>query len=234
MVLNSVITIIFTQPMDETSLPGALHLRHGGTEDAGTVSASAGALTAVFVPTSALAPETAYQFEMSTAAQSQDGEALVAPVEVDFTTGSDTAPVATVSVSPSPLRLVVGGQQHMSAMPLNATGTPLTTSCTWGTSDAAVAIISSTGELSALTPGTGLIRATCGGVFGEATVTVVPIPLNLVFASVSAGYIHNCGVTTAGAAYCWGNNSTGQLGDGNVYVASATPVAVAGELTSRA
>ena len=34
------------------------------------------------------------------------------------------------------------------------------------------------------------------------------------FASVSAGYYHICGVTTAGAAYCWGYNSNGVLGDG--------------------
>jgi alpha-tubulin suppressor-like RCC1 family protein len=53
----------------------------------------------------------------------------------------------------------------------------------------------------------------------------------LVFASVSVGYAHACGVTTAGAAYCWGLNSTGQLGDGNPWTNSATPVVVAGGLT---
>ena len=36
----------------------------------------------------------------------------------------------------------------------------------------------------------------------------------LVFREVSAGNDHTCGVTSENAAYCWGSNSVGQLGDG--------------------
>ena len=47
----------------------------------------------------------------------------------------------------------------------------------------------------------------------------------LTFASLTAGFEHTCGVTSAGAAYCWGSNSWGQLGD-NTTTYRRTPVAV--------
>jgi alpha-tubulin suppressor-like RCC1 family protein len=53
----------------------------------------------------------------------------------------------------------------------------------------------------------------------------------LSFGSISAGGSstsgHSCGLTTNGSAYCWGNNSSGQLGDGSTTNRSQ-PTAVAG------
>jgi alpha-tubulin suppressor-like RCC1 family protein len=47
--------------------------------------------------------------------------------------------------------------------------------------------------------------------------------------SVVAGWLHACGITTAGDAYCWGDNSRGQLGVGSVDAdPHQSPVAVAG------
>jgi len=50
----------------------------------------------------------------------------------------------------------------------------------------------------------------------------------LVFASLNVGRNVICGVTTAGAAYCWGNNPNGELGAGAVDDIRASPTAISG------
>lgn len=42
------------------------------------------------------------------------------------------------------------------------------------------------------------------------------------FAIVSAGTFHSCGVTTTGRAYCWGDDSYGELGNGTTSGSSPT------------
>ncbi len=49
---------------------------------------------------------------------------------------------------------------------------------------------------------------------------------NLSFAKISAGNSFTCGLTTSGAAYCWGTNYYGQLGDGS-QTNSPVPIVVA-------
>src|SRR3712207_4899648 len=51
----------------------------------------------------------------------------------------------------------------------------------------------------------------------------------LSFNQISAGHLHTCGVSMDGQAYCWGDNSTGQLGDGTTE-RRAAPTPVAGGL----
>src|SRR5207302_1027794 len=58
----------------------------------------------------------------------------------------------------------------------------------------------------------------------------MPVTTGLTFAQVSAREYYACGVTTAGAAYCWGYNGNGELGNGTT-TNSPTPVAVAGGLS---
>ncbi len=61
--------------------------------------------------------------------------------------------------------------------------------------------------------------------------TPVQVAGGLHFAMLSAGYSHTCGVTTAGQAYCWGANESGELGNGTVGQSTTTPVLVGGGLT---
>ena len=63
--------------------------------------------------------------------------------------------------------------------------------------------------------GNGAAGATSGG-----SQIVVPTPQAVVggytFQSVTTGGFHSCGVTDDNAAHCWGNNSSGGLGNGSI------------------
>jgi hypothetical protein len=77
--------------------------------------------------------------------------------------------------------------------------------------------------------GTGIPR---GGTDPPDAFASAPVPGNLTFNGISAGYFFVCGVASSGAAYCWGSNETGQLGTGSDKD-SDTPVPVSGQLTFR-
>jgi alpha-tubulin suppressor-like RCC1 family protein len=64
--------------------------------------------------------------------------------------------------------------------------------------------------------------------------STTPIPVDsagvvMTFASVTAGAGHTCALKAGGAAYCWGDNTVGQLGTGTPS-SHSTPVTVAGGL----
>lgn len=56
-------------------------------------------------------------------------------------------------------------------------------------------------------PGRGILKGPCRS-------TPIPVAGELTFATISVGWTHTCAVTHRGAAYCWGDNSGGQLGLG--------------------
>ena len=70
-----------------------------------------------------------------------------------------------------------------------------------------------------------------GGQLGNNSTTnslipvAVQMPAGVSFQSIAAGITHTCALTTGGKAYCWGENSQGQLGN-NSTTNSLIPVAV--------
>lgn len=66
---------------------------------------------------------------------------------------------------------------------------------------------------------------------GDIVQRMIPVTahqLSNTVASISAGSLHTCAVTSNGAAYCWGKNTNGQLGGGGQTDSSGTPMAVSG------
>jgi alpha-tubulin suppressor-like RCC1 family protein len=47
------------------------------------------------------------------------------------------------------------------------------------------------------------------------TPTLVTMPTDVTFDTISAGWSHTCALTSSGIAYCWGQN-VGQIGDGTI------------------
>jgi hypothetical protein len=72
--------------------------------------------------------------------------------------------------------------------------------------------------------------AGCPAGLCQASPARVRLAADSLFTDVATGYDHTCALDTAGAAYCWGRNSTGALGTADT-LSSSTPRKVAGSLT---
>ena len=90
-----------------------------------------------------------------------------------------SVPVASVSVSPSTVSLVVGQTVQLTATPRDAAGNPLPgRPVTWQSSDNAIASVNASGLVSGVAPGGPVtITATSEGQNGTATVTVAVPPV---------------------------------------------------------
>jgi len=70
------------------------------------------------------------------------------------------------------------------------------------------------------------------GTVGEGNPVPTAVAGGLRFVQLTGGWYHACGLTSTGAAYCWGSNVVGELGSGDTASLSITPVAVAGDCPS--
>ena len=142
--------------------------------------------------------------------------------------GGSSTPQTSVTVTPTQANVMVGQQIQLTATIKDASGAVLSgRTVIWTSSNNAIATVDATGLVKALALGQATIAAGSDGQSASATLTTTT---GLAFATVSAGDGHTCGVTPTGSAYCWGDNSSGQLGNGAT-ANSATPVLVSGAIT---
>jgi alpha-tubulin suppressor-like RCC1 family protein len=98
----------------------------------------------------------------------------------------------------------------------------------WSTDAPSVATVSASGLVTAVGPGSARITAAAGGLSAAVTVQAAAAS----FVSVAPGQYHTCALTAAGVAWCWGANSSGELGDG-AGIRSNAPIPVTGAHTWR-
>jgi alpha-tubulin suppressor-like RCC1 family protein len=144
----------------------------------------------------------------------------------EVTVTVNQVPVA-VTISPATNQIDEGAQAQLSAEVRDRNASVITgAQVTWSSSDAAVAEVDATGKVTGKAGGDVTITARSGEAAGQATAHVRGRPQGIVLETISAGDYHSCGIAVSGAAYCWGHNNQGQLGDGRPGTHSATPVAV--------
>lgn len=91
---------------------------------------------------------------------------------------SGTSRVATITISPSSLSLLVGRSTQLNVVLRDSAGNGLSgPQVSWSSSDTLVAQVSSTGLASAHKAGSAIIRAVSEGKSGSVPITVLPVPV---------------------------------------------------------
>lgn len=147
--------------------------------------------------------------------------------DAEFRTGTAAAPVVdepypvTARAADRYGNVITGAVDTVSLS--QGSGPPVTVG-------AATALSSGAAEIPVTFHGNGLSVLNAGGRRARGRrVLQVPGPVvgvEIRAATVAAGSTHSCGLTPDGQAYCWGRNSSGQLGDGTT-TDRPTPVPVA-------
>ncbi|NIL42561.1 cell wall anchor protein [Salinispora arenicola] len=160
------------------------------------------------------------------------------PVAVDLPTGTEVTAIAAGAVHSLSLSSTGGAfawgnndQGQLGDETTLSTSTPVNVALQPGTTLLAVA--GGSGHSLAITSDNAAIAwgDNSQGQLGDGTTTDALAPVNVALApgteitAVAAGRLHSVALTSAGTAFTWGNNASGQLGNGT-NTTSSTPVAV--------
>lgn len=136
-------------------------------------------------------------------------------------------PVATVAITPDSLALQYDDTARLTVTLRDSSGAILANRpVTWSIGDSSVITLSYNLAVAAVDAGRAIVTATAGHVTGRAVVDVAPLQLT----SVSLGGQHTCGLRSDGAAFCWGDGTSGALGRGDT-LSTVRPRRVAGTVT---
>ncbi|MBW3628176.1 MAG: Ig-like domain-containing protein, partial [Gemmatimonadetes bacterium] len=162
-------------------------------------------------------PEVAVLDSVGTARGVRIGRARVSAT-VEGVRGSGIVDVVSALVDsmalwPSAILVQAGSTRDLQVDLLGAGGRRVTgPAVTWTSSDPEVASVDERGMVRGRAAGRAEIRARSEGREANAVVHVVAYPTPLDFRSVYTNEDQSCGLTEGGRAYCWGRNSSDQLG----------------------
>ena len=137
-------------------------------------------------------------------------------------------PVATITLDPGATGMSGGATKQLAATLRDAAGNILGgRNIAWSSSNSSRATVTASGPSTAVVTsapvdGPVVITATTEGQTATSSIDIVT------FVRMSSGSNFSCGLTADGSAYCWGENTSGQLGDGTT-ISRGTPARVATE-----
>ncbi len=127
-----------------------------------------------------------------------------------LTVNTLATPVATITLDPANTNMSGGATKQLTATLRDANGNVLGgRTITWTSSNPDRATVSSSGVVTAApVDAPVVITASVEGKTATSSIGIIS------FIRLSSGSGFSCGLTTDGTAYCWGQNGSGQLGDG--------------------
>ncbi len=131
---------------------------------------------------------------------------------------------AGLHLTPTSVAVDAGDTVRVNAVVVDSSGVAIPGEpVTWSSNDTTVATVDGQGLVKGVAGGTTTLTVSAGGFTASPSVAVTIH--GLIFQRVTIAGTTACDINGSGAAFCWGDNSSGTFGDGS-YTASNTPVSV--------